>query len=85
MGLEYRGCPLPSRALPMTARAQDYAEMLAAADDWGPQHDPERRWFLAGWRDQIDGRRGENRPPETELAALCGYNSGVIAARDGQP
>lgn len=60
----------------------DRADMIAAADAWGPRNDPERRWFVAGWRDQADDCFGENRPPDEETAALCGYYSGVIAARD---
>ena len=64
----------------MTARA-DYTAMIEAADDWGPADDDERRWFLAGWRDEADRRPNENRPPEETVAAVCAYYSGVIAAR----
>lgn len=62
----------------------DYLNMIEAADKWGPPNDPERRWFLAGWRDEKDSVPRDNAPPgnyATNQASWAAYNSGVVAAR----
>lgn len=64
----------------MSEATDDYMAMLDFADGWGPEDDPERRWFLAGWIDQRDG--SSNTPPNQSMAAMCAYNSGRIAQRD---
>lgn len=61
----------------------DHELMLIYADDWGPRSDPDRRWFLAGWRDQGDGQAlGANRDPSETTASRCAYNSGWVASRE---
>ena len=67
----------------------DYQDMLIAANDWGPENDPERRWFLAGWRDYADQCPGTNCPTSEDgdghfNAPWCAYNSGIITAREYQ-
>ena len=60
-----------------------YTEMLTAANNWGPSNDPNRRWFLAGYRDQLDGVKGEEAPTGsaiTNMSEWAAYNSGVVAA-----
>jgi hypothetical protein len=65
----------------------NYQSMIAAANDWGPEHDENRRWFLAGWRDEEAGELHANAPEgthETNMGPWCGYNSGVCAYREAR-
>jgi hypothetical protein len=73
-----------------SASRQDRQRMRKAALQWGGLFNPHRRWFYAGWQDELHGEAGK-RPPiryspwldENQQAQLCAYNSGVIAQREG--
>ena len=69
----------------ITTDSTDYLAMIEAANKWGPETDPDRRWFLAGWRDQADGAPSTNKPEGNFLSNMgpwAAYNSGIVAARE---
>lgn len=63
------------------------AAMRIAALRWGGACDSDKSWFCVGWRDARNGTT-DNKPFEwqqdmtrEQMAALCAYNSGVVASR----
>lgn len=58
---------------------------IKAANEWGPENDPDRRWFLAGWSDEEAWEPNKNCPSgnyQSNTSSWAAYNSGVIACRN---
>jgi hypothetical protein len=58
---------------------------INAANSWGPEDDPYRRWFLAGWSDEEARELNTNSPQgdhQSNPGPWAAYLSGVIAFRE---